>query len=369
MRLLAFGAVIAVGVVLPPIVDAVTEAITSTSRKLWDKLYGRDSGQVVPYPAPVDDIAASPDPAHTCAICGEIFLDAVETACGHHFCNHCLATWIGTQIINTQSPPNCPMCRTSISPGTIGCSHEVSHMVSKLYPQQLEARRRDFVEAGGKTISDYFSSICFDFADHAELPEDDAQQSEDVAGWLVSGADISQGAGGLDDDGEDDENFDSSQEGEDDSHLHNTGGADQDEDPHHVDAYSLEGHHVPFPWWRGKMTVATAVTRYYGPVVSEQHRKHMEWLIMLDKEGYGDDEYYNGAAEDYLFINLEEQDAAELTPGAYFETDLGFCVYRPDLTVPFSYLRCKEEQGELDNLSQVVSAECMERYRQGIQVL
>jgi E3 ubiquitin-protein ligase RNF8 len=42
-----------------------------------------------------------------CAVCSELFVEAVSVNCGHTFCTHCIAEW-------RKKKNNCPVCRTDI---------------------------------------------------------------------------------------------------------------------------------------------------------------------------------------------------------------------------------------------------------------
>ena len=56
-----------------------------------------------------------------CAVCSELFVEAVSVNCGHTFCEHCIGEW-------RKKKNNCPVCRTDIRVAA-PCKVSVRHLV------------------------------------------------------------------------------------------------------------------------------------------------------------------------------------------------------------------------------------------------
>lgn len=68
-----------------------------------------------------------------CAVCSELFVEAVSVNCGHTFCDHCIGEW-------RKKKNNCPVCRTDIK--VAAPCKVMDEYVDKVYEQ--------FISEGGR---------------------------------------------------------------------------------------------------------------------------------------------------------------------------------------------------------------------------
>ena len=68
-----------------------------------------------------------------CAVCSELFVEAVSVNCGHTFCHYCISQW-------KKKKANCPVCRADIK--QMAACKVLDEYTDKLYDQ--------FVPEGGK---------------------------------------------------------------------------------------------------------------------------------------------------------------------------------------------------------------------------
>ncbi|XP_037669139.1 tripartite motif-containing protein 35 [Choloepus didactylus] len=86
--------------------------------------------------------AASPGPSRSfkeellCAVCYDLFRDAVTLRCGHNFCRVCV-----TRCWEVQVAPTCPVCKDRASLADLRTNHTLNNLVEKLLREEAEGAR------------------------------------------------------------------------------------------------------------------------------------------------------------------------------------------------------------------------------------
>jgi len=98
-----------------------------------------------------------------CAVCNELFVDAVSVNCGHTFCSYCIAEW-------RKKKNNCPVCRAKIK--AVNPVKVLDEYADKVYEQ--------FVSTGGKQARTSLKDERSKMKTEAEKDTDNSLDSDDT---------------------------------------------------------------------------------------------------------------------------------------------------------------------------------------------